>query len=231
MRRWIGVLLRLYPAVWRERYGVEFSALLEEVPLRDADFWNVFLEAIKMQISTWTAKRILLTSTLGCVVLAAAVALRLPNWYLTTAVLQVPASRVATSPPVAENTLSRTVLAGLIDRHGLYPEERGRMAADGLVDRMRHDIRVATVTNSARRTTAVELQFRYPDPARAQSVVRELSSQFQEGAEWSVLDPASSGVIGPNRRVIVFIGLFGGLLLGSVVLLIRDRYRLTLEAS
>lgn len=230
MRRWIGLLLRLYPAVWRERYGVEFDALLDEAPLRDADFLNVFQEAIKMRITTWTAKQILLFSTLGGVVLAAAVALWLPNWYLTTAVLQVRAGRVATLPPVAENTLSRTVLAGLIDRHGLYPDERGRMAPDDLVNLMRHDIRVATLPSSTRRSTAVELQFRYPDPTRAQAVVRELSSKLQEGPELSLLDPATSDVIGPNRRVIVFIGLFSGLLLGSTVLLIRDHYKRALEA-
>lgn len=221
--------MRLYPAAWRERYGVEFGALLDEVPLRDADFLNVFLEAIKMRLTTWTAKQILLSSTLGGVVLAAAVALLLPNWYLTTAVLEVPAGRVATLAPVAENTLSRTVLAGLIDRHGLYPEERGRIAPDDLVDLMRHDLRVAIVTRDTRRSTAVEMQFRYPDPTRAQSVVRELSSKLQEGAELSLLDPATSGVIGPNRRVIVFIGLFSGLLLGSTVLLIRNHYKRALE--
>ena len=164
MRRWIGFLLRLYPPVWRERYGVEFDALLDEAPLSGADFLNVLQEAIKMRITTWTAKQILLSSTLSAMVLAAAVALWLPNWYLTTAVLQLRAGPVATLTQVAENTLSRTVLAGLIDRHGLYPQERGRMAPDDLVNLMRHDIRVATVTSSTRGSTGVELQFRYPDP-------------------------------------------------------------------
>ena len=51
-----------------------------------------------------------------------------------------------------------------------------------------------------------------------------------EGAELSLLDPATSDVIGPNQRVIVFVGLFSGLLLGSTVLLIRDHYKRALEA-
>lgn len=230
MRRWIGLLSRLYPPAWRERYGVEFDALLDEAPLRAADFLNVFQEAIKMRTTTWTAKEILLSSTFGGAVLAAAVALWLPNWYLTTAVLQVPAGRVATLPLVAENTLSRKVLAGLIDRHGLYAEERGRMSPDDLVNLMRRDIRVATVTSSTRKSTSVELQFRYPNPTRAQSVVRELSSKLQESTELSLLDPATSDVIGPNRRVVILVGLFNGLLLGSMVLLIRNHYKRASEA-
>jgi hypothetical protein len=96
---------------------------------------------------------------------------------------------------------------------------------------MRHDIRVAPVKSSTRRSTVVELQFGYPDPTRARSVVRELSSKLQEGAELSLLDPATSDVIGPNRRVIVFVGLFSGLLLGSTLLLIRDHYKRALQES
>jgi len=46
----------------------------------------------------------------------------------------------------------------------------------------------------------------------------------------SLIDPATSDVIGPNRRVIVFAGLFSGLLLGSTVLLIRDHCNRGLEA-
>ena len=50
-------------------------------------------------------------------------------------------------------------------------------------------------------------------------------------AELSLVDPATSDVIGPNRRVIVFIGMFSGFLLGAATLLIRSNSKGAFEQS
>lgn len=42
----IALLLRLYPAGWRERYGVEFAAVLDERPLGPFDVADVLLGAL-----------------------------------------------------------------------------------------------------------------------------------------------------------------------------------------
>lgn len=46
MRPMIGLLIGLYPARWRDRYGDEFSAVLEERPLGPFDVADVLLGAL-----------------------------------------------------------------------------------------------------------------------------------------------------------------------------------------
>src|SRR3954451_1440112 len=46
MRPLIALLLRLYPARWRARYGDEFAAVLEERPLGPFDVADVVLGAL-----------------------------------------------------------------------------------------------------------------------------------------------------------------------------------------
>ena len=47
----IGLLLRLYPAAWRGRYGDEFAAMLEERPLGPFDVADVLLAAIDAHLN------------------------------------------------------------------------------------------------------------------------------------------------------------------------------------
>ena len=52
MRRWIELAARCYPAAWRERYGDEFAALLEEAEPHWRDVWDVLRGALSMQVKT-----------------------------------------------------------------------------------------------------------------------------------------------------------------------------------
>jgi hypothetical protein len=45
-----GLLIRLYPAAWRERYGDEFEAVLEERPLGPFDVADIVLGAIDARL-------------------------------------------------------------------------------------------------------------------------------------------------------------------------------------
>ena len=47
----IGLLLRLYPAAWRRRYGDEFAAILEERPLGPFDVADVLLGAVDAHLN------------------------------------------------------------------------------------------------------------------------------------------------------------------------------------
>jgi hypothetical protein len=51
MRRWIALAGRLYPRGWRERYGEEFDALLEEATADWRQFLNVTGGALTMRIA------------------------------------------------------------------------------------------------------------------------------------------------------------------------------------
>ena len=45
-RGWVRLALRLYPAAWRDRYGDEFGALLEETPMSVSAVFDVLVAAV-----------------------------------------------------------------------------------------------------------------------------------------------------------------------------------------
>lgn len=49
MRRLLRLVLCLYPAAWRQRYGDEFEALLEQAELRASDVLDVFIGGLTMR--------------------------------------------------------------------------------------------------------------------------------------------------------------------------------------
>jgi hypothetical protein len=51
MKRLLRAAARLYPRVWRDRYGEEFDALLDDVTPRGRDVLNIVVGALIMQIS------------------------------------------------------------------------------------------------------------------------------------------------------------------------------------
>jgi hypothetical protein len=55
MKRLTLLLARLYPRRWRERYGVEFHALLEEMGASPRAAVNVLSGALRMRIRIWSA--------------------------------------------------------------------------------------------------------------------------------------------------------------------------------
>jgi uncharacterized membrane protein HdeD (DUF308 family) len=54
MRRLIDFFVKLYPKWWRDRYGAEFDALLEDAGASVRTAFNVFLGAFLIQLRTWT---------------------------------------------------------------------------------------------------------------------------------------------------------------------------------
>ena len=74
MKRWIALASVLYPRSWREEYGEEFSALLDDVRPRWRVFANVLGGAIRMQITNGTnwLKLALAMAIAGAIVAAGA---------------------------------------------------------------------------------------------------------------------------------------------------------------
>ena len=48
--RWVRLALRLFPAAWRERYGVEFGALLDQTPAGAQVLFDVFVAAVDAHV-------------------------------------------------------------------------------------------------------------------------------------------------------------------------------------
>jgi hypothetical protein len=233
MKRIMRFLVRLYPLRWRNRYGAEFDALLEDATLTARDTFDIFWGALKMQMTPWGFGRV----TIGCSVVgilaAAAVSFMAPVHYESRSIFTaMPADestrRVLNN--VEQNVLSRESLTLVIKEHNLYPHERARLPFDAVVDRMKRNIhlyptRLASAGNRDSFTFVV--QFDYSDPRVAQQVNEELAGRFMKG-NFEVapqydshttlrlpelpslpLRPAS-----PNRTRFAAVGLFAGLLTG-----------------
>jgi hypothetical protein len=59
MKRLTRFVARLYPKAWRDRYAVEFEALLEDVQQGWLPLFDVVRGAVHMQLNTWNKRRIL----------------------------------------------------------------------------------------------------------------------------------------------------------------------------
>ena len=193
MRRWIDWAARLYPARWRERYGAEFSALLDDLEPGWKDFLNVIGGALRMQMAEWRsyAKTAGVLGAVGAV-MAVAASFVAPRKYTSTAVM-----RITSSPPgqpVSSGTLgrlasmeqeimSRGSLANLIQRPALnlYRNERQRLPMEDIIEAMRKDVRIeAMEPGGANGARAFRIAYSYGDQGKAQAVVRELVTKFTE---------------------------------------------------
>jgi LPS O-antigen subunit length determinant protein (WzzB/FepE family) len=237
MRDWIRVAARLYPRSWRERYGIEFDALLDDADTGPREFVDVIRGALTMQLRTVTSWKIAAATALGGAIAACAISFALPGRYVSTAVIRTGATQFAEQR--TQEILSRGSLAEIIQRPSLhlYARERYRIPMEDIIQQMRdRDIRVQQVG------TELRISFAYPDPVKAQAVTRALTTRFTEseqvfnryrtfawqqiwpdspspsGADFEVLEASSlpEKSIAPNRLAFLAAGLGVGLIAGML---------------
>jgi uncharacterized protein involved in exopolysaccharide biosynthesis len=185
VRSWIRLAARLYPARWRQRYGAEFDALLEDATPTWRNAVDVGWSALEMHMNMWSFPKLAVVCGLAGAILAAAMAVRMPDKYTSEAVLRV--SGDEQSPQVfldrvIQRALSRSSLGELIQKNDLYATDRQRMPLEDVIERMRHDIAI-TVANSATadpKNFAFVVRYVYRDPAQAQRTTYELASKIVE---------------------------------------------------
>jgi hypothetical protein len=248
MRQLIRWTARLYPARWRDRYGEELDALVEDIQPQWQDLFNVLLGALRMQMTTWNYLKIVAAVALAGALVAGVFAFRTQERYVSTAVMrfttagQLDGGRQGALDRLVElqhTVLSRRSLAEIITQPALnlYPEDRKKMPLQDVVENMRNKalrIQAAEAWNGG--VLAFVISCEYPDKLKAQAVVYELQTRFQEqnvaiqrkqGPSsqelLEVLDPASlpQRSFYPNRPMIVTVGLLGGALLGLLAVLVR----------
>lgn len=218
MKQVLRFLIRLYPARWRQRYGRELEALLEDSGSRWRDAWDLLWGAMQMQMSKWSFGAIVAGCGIAGLALTAAVVFSLPYQYQSTAILKVPVAETDTLlPETATSSLSRALLVRIINDEGLYLKDRKAMPMEDVVERMR---RAILIRPAGRNLVAV--RFIDPDPSTAQHVTQRLAGRF-EGFE--VLDPPSPARrVGEGKRLgLAHIGLPAGMLFGVVLALILRR--------
>jgi uncharacterized protein involved in exopolysaccharide biosynthesis len=202
MKRWITFAAALYPRSWREEFGEEFSALLEDVKPGWRVFANVLGGAIRMQIASGAKllKIAAATAAAGAIV-AAGVGFMVAPHYVSTAVMSITpqpdplrpmspqAIRQRSFDRIVEmqnTTLSRASLSEIIRRPALdlYKKERRQSPIEDVVEQMRRDIRIRARWSADGGLTeslspiVLDISFAYPDQAKAQGVVRELANRF-----------------------------------------------------
>jgi hypothetical protein len=216
MSRLIDFFARLYPRSWRERYGAEYAALLEEVRPDGRTAADVFIGAFAMQIRNWKSWGILAASTFFGGAVIAGLFVAMPTTYASKAVLKVgnqtgPLTHDAMD---AVNTIlmdveSRRRLTELVVADNLYQGERSRAPLEDLLDETVRHIRVTPVQAPY---SAIAIEFRYGDRQMTQKVTQDLVARFMEGnlrqpngLNLEVLDPASLPLspIRPNRPLII----------------------------
>jgi hypothetical protein len=238
--RWAA---RLYPVAWRERYGGEMAALLEDVGPRGGDLWDIVRGALSMQMMSLSFWKILAGCALAGVLAAGIWSATLPERYVSTAVMRISLAPQAAAGDtdvegnaalrhlqrLQQAALSRSSLSAIIQQQGLYSSERKTLPLEDIVEQMRsRDIRIRP-TNAAG-VPAFAVEYRNENPAAAQATVRAIVTSLVEqnlqvsmrpgnaGTNVEVLDPASlpSQPDGPNRLRVIGNGLGAGLTLGLV---------------
>jgi uncharacterized protein involved in exopolysaccharide biosynthesis len=246
MRRLIRWAARLYPALWRERYGGELDALIAEIQPEWQDLSNVLLGALRMQMMTGSSLKIVAAVGLAGGLLGGVFALRAPDRYVSTGVVRFTPAGHADSDrqwaldrfmQMEQEILSRKSLGEMITQPALdlYQEDRKRMPLANVVGNMRRALSIKPAQSSRGRVTAFVISCEYPDRFKAQSVVRELVVEFIEqnvttqrnqtpaaAATLQVLDPASlpERPCWPNRPMMISVGLLGGAVLGLLAVVV-----------
>ena len=226
---------RLYPRPWRERYGEEFEAAIEDYRPGWRELGDIVGGALNMQIRRGDMRLVAALAAAGAIAMAV-VAYRSPQTYASSAVVRVPPGNL----DMLRNELtSRTFLRTIIlnPSFNLYPEIRERYTNEDAIERMQKDLQIRA------ERSAVRLSFVYPDKAKAQAVVRRVADAFvrqnavieeNRAGQWRAMwpkDPPLRGrkpaqalapaslpekPLGPNRIAFIAIGLGAGLLAGAV---------------
>ena len=203
MRQLIHWVAGLYPAAWRERYGGELDALVEDIQPRWEDLFNVLLGALRMQMTMRNSLKVVAAAALAGALVAGMLAFRTQERYVSTAVMRIAPAGQADSDP--QRTLDRL-----------------QQKANQLLSRDKA-LRIRLVQAQGGRGPAFVISCEYPDKLKAQTVVRELVSSFAAETILEILDRPSlpQRPIFRNRPMIVAVGLLGGALLGLLAVLVR----------
>ncbi len=239
MKRVLRLLIRLYPAWWRSRYGGELEALLEDSGSGSRDVWDLFRVAMEMQMKNWSFGRIVGVCGIAGVLLAGIVAfLLMPYPYRSTATLKVTPLDTDAFVNLLEKALSHQALTNIINDQNLYRRERSSRPMEDVVEAMRRVIVVRPVGPNLARVS-----FSYEDPVQAQRVSQDLVARIifanlssrgdtispsdrTKGERIELVAPADEGkkqIEGKARTAMTSLGLPAGLLFGVVLALILRR--------
>lgn len=232
----IRFAVRLYPRAWRERYGAEFEALLEQTGLPWRDFANVLLGAVQMQLRYIGFGKIVAVGVLLGLLAGAAALRALPKTYASRAVVRLsypaassPFDAVTAMADAQNMSFSRLTLARIIRTDRLYKDRWPTTPMEDIILGMRRAIDIYAVGPAP---NAFVVQFRYAEPAQAEQVTGELVARLsadvaasKRGRAVEIVDAPSSPRLPlyPRPAIVLLTGLAGGLALAGAVYLLKRK--------
>jgi hypothetical protein len=212
MKKLLNRLSTLYPRRWRERYGVEFGHLLDDLQPRWTDLLDVLGGAAMMQFRAWSGYLKLMGAMAAVgVLLAVALSFAWPSRYQASAVIQAAGSSDHWLDAVSRTSLSEIIRRPNLD---LYQGQRQREPLEDVIEGMRKDVHIERQGPSNLRIT-----FLYGDAHKAQAVVDALAIKMT-GRDYTGLPVVP---IAPDRLRFSAWGFCAGLVLGIAAGLIRAR--------
>src|ERR1017187_3405692 len=136
MKRLVRWAVRLYPAAWRARYGVEMEALLEDVGPGGGDLWDIVRGALFMQMTSLNFWKILAGCALAGVLAAGIWSVALPERYVSRALMRIdtaPREEQVQWMRLQQAALSRSSLASIIIGQNLYEKERKKLPLEDII--------------------------------------------------------------------------------------------------
>ena len=204
---------RLYPLAWRERYGEEFAAMIEDLPEGRAR-WTTVGDIVRGALFMRVRRGVMGMAVMGGLVglaMAAVVSMAIPDRYVTESLVRV------------ESGVGDEALAAMVKR-SLEPEKLERLAAkyrlyggeEGAV-RLQKDLRVAYVKPRADGSRAIRIGFAHGTPEVARQVASELTAallQAETGLQLLDSPALPTSPAFPNRLNILIFGCAMGLVAG-----------------
>jgi len=196
MKRWIRLAAKLYPSGWRQRYGAEFEALLDDSRSDWRDAMDVLWGAMRMQMSIWSYRNMALACGLAGLILAAGLAFQIPDRYVSRSSVHMIWNTInenASETPLhgddawngkmkrlVGDAFSRGSLASIVQRPDLdlYRKDRMSKPLEDVIGQMKEkDIRIDLVNSNSHALNFV-VSFSYPDPVVAQKTASALVTKL-----------------------------------------------------
>jgi hypothetical protein len=185
-------LIRLYPANWRERYGEEFEALLDDSSPGWSAVFDLLKGAVKMQFNMPSFPKLVCALAIGGMLTGLAISFMVTPRYISQAEMEfnpalqgsTPLNLVERLMQFEQQVLSRTSLSRIIQdpRLDLYRYERAHIPLEDVIEKMRtRDIRIRIDSPGTREgKLAFSVSFVYTDRIKAQQTVQALLTGFMD---------------------------------------------------
>jgi polysaccharide biosynthesis transport protein len=105
---------------------------------------------------------------------------KVPEKYVSPTIVNDPSQRLNT---ISDQVLGSTRLQQIIDELGLYPELRGRMSREEIIDTMRKDLSVKVKQGSSGGLSSFTIEYEGRHPQPVAQVANQLAASF---IDWSV---------------------------------------------